>query len=84
MSIDFCGRVEDRQKISELRNKWRIRKCDRTVFQKERIIILWYNMEDSYMPFVTRRNLSRKAVYDAIPTHDFLEEEDVAGGSQWL
>lgn len=38
------------------------------VFQKERIIILWYNMEDSYMPFVTRRNLSKKAVYDAIPT----------------
>lgn len=76
---------KDRKKMSGLRNKRRIRKCGRTVFQKEKIIILWYNMEDSYMPFVTRRNLSRKAgFYDAIPAHDLLEEEDVAGGSQWL
>lgn len=80
----FLWKSGDREKMSELRDKWRIRKCDRTVFQKERIIILWYNMEDSYMPFVTRRYLSRKAVYDAIPTHDLLEEEDVAGWSQWL
>lgn len=33
---------------------------------------------------VTRRNLSRMPVNDSIPTHDLLEEEDVAGGSQWL